>query len=48
MNPFNKTTLVAALPLPLLAGCMTPGEDDPNRRRWWRATGPHHYGGSNG
>ena len=25
MNPFNKTTLVAALPFPLLAGCMTPG-----------------------
>ncbi|WP_045496005.1 hypothetical protein [Vibrio hyugaensis] len=30
MNFFNKTTLVAALSLPLLAGCVTPGEDDPN------------------
>lgn len=30
MNIFNKTTLVAALSLPLLAGCVTPGEDDPN------------------
>ncbi|CAE6919824.1 hypothetical protein ACOMICROBIO_GDFFDHBD_01911 [Vibrio sp. B1REV9] len=30
MNTFNKTTLVAALSLPLLAGCVTPGEDDPN------------------
>lgn len=30
MNIFNRTTLVAALSLPLLAGCVTPGEDDPN------------------
>ncbi|MGR5237103.1 hypothetical protein [Vibrio alfacsensis] len=30
MNIFNKTTLVAVLSLPLLAGCVTPGEDDPN------------------
>lgn len=30
MNPTIKTSLAIALSLPLLAGCVTPGEDDPN------------------
>ncbi|MFM2586982.1 hypothetical protein [Vibrio sp. TBV020] len=30
MNPTMKTTLAIAISLPLLAGCVTPGEDDPN------------------
>ncbi|MCC2521169.1 hypothetical protein [Vibrio coralliilyticus] len=30
MNTFLKTSLAAAISLPLLAGCVTPGEDDPN------------------
>ncbi|MCW8334045.1 hypothetical protein J4N42_17020 [Vibrio sp. SCSIO 43135] len=30
MKLFTKSSLVAALSLPLLAGCVTPGEDDPN------------------
>ena len=30
MSPFNKTILGAALSLPPLTGCVTPGEDDPN------------------
>ncbi|MEZ8824700.1 hypothetical protein AB6E04_10080 [Vibrio amylolyticus] len=30
MKYITKTSLIAALSLPLLAGCVTPGEDDPN------------------
>lgn len=30
MNTALKTTIAAAISLPLLTGCVTPGEDDPN------------------
>ena len=30
MNRALKTTIAAAISLPLLTGCVTPGEDDPN------------------
>ncbi|MGF1719520.1 hypothetical protein L4D20_05650 [Vibrio kyushuensis] len=30
MKTLLKTSLIAALSLPLLTGCVTPGEDDPN------------------
>ncbi|MBW3695118.1 hypothetical protein EK599_05405 [Vibrio sp. T187] len=30
MNSFTKASLTAAISLPLLAGCVTPGEDDAN------------------
>ncbi|MCK6263710.1 hypothetical protein KP803_10540 [Vibrio sp. ZSDE26] len=30
MKTVMKTSLIAALSLPLLTGCVTPGEDDPN------------------
>ncbi|CAH7466620.1 hypothetical protein VCHA37P192_70074 [Vibrio chagasii] len=30
MNSLTKASLTAAISLPLLTGCVTPGEDDPN------------------